>query len=84
MKVLGFTAIAATAVSFILWLITWAYWRYQEFVPYDSTRYEAQKTIRYVMTGIGTVSTLTEYLALLLIAIGLVLAANRLPKLNNY
>ncbi len=80
MKALGFAAIAATAVSFLLWMITWAYWRYTEFVPYNSTDYDTQKTMRYIMTGIGTVSTLTEYLAILLVAIGLIIAANRLPK----
>jgi hypothetical protein len=80
MKALGFSAVAATAISFILWLITWGYWRYQDLVPFDSAKYEAQKTIRYIMTGIGTVSTLTEYLAILLVAVGLILAANRLPK----
>ncbi len=35
------------------------------------------------MLGVGTVSTLTEYLAILLIAIGLILAANRPPKPYN-
>ena len=84
MKALGFTAIAATVLSFILWLISWGYWRYIEFADYDSTRYEAQKVMRNIMLGVGTVSTLTEYLAILLIAIGLILAANRLPKINSY
>ncbi|MEP6902574.1 MAG: hypothetical protein ABJA66_12535 [Actinomycetota bacterium] len=80
MKALGFTAIAATAISFILWLISWGYWRYQDLTTYDSSRYESQKVIRNIILGVGTVSTLTEYLAILLIAIGLILAANRLPK----
>lgn len=80
MKALGFAAIAATTVSFILWLIGWAYWRYTEFAPYDSSRYEAEKIIRYVILGVNTVSTLTEYLAILLIAVAVIMAAKRLPK----
>ena len=80
MKALGFSAVAATVVSFILWFINWSYYIYMEFMPYDSARYESQKNIRHVFQGISFFSTLTEYLALLLIAVGIIIAAKRLPK----
>ncbi len=80
MKALGFTAIAATVISFVLWLISWGYWRYQDLIPYDSSKYESEKVIRNIILGVGAVSTLTEYLAILLIAIGLIVVASRLQK----
>jgi hypothetical protein len=80
MKGLGFAAVGAIVVSFILWLISWSYWTYQQFKPYDSATYEAQKVMRYIFQGIGVAATLTEYLAILLIAVALILAAKRLPK----
>lgn len=81
MKGIGFSAVAATVVSFILWFINWAYWMYTQFMPYDSARYESQKNIRYVFQGISFFSTVTEYLALLLIAVGIIIAAKRLPRI---
>ena len=81
MKGIGFAAVGATVVSFILWLISWSFWTYQQFQPYDSATYESQKVIRYVFQGIGVVSTLVEYLAILLVAVGLLMAARRLPKI---
>jgi hypothetical protein len=80
MKGLGFAAVGAIVVSFILWLVSWSYWTYQQFTPYDSATYESQKMIRYVFQGVGVLATLTEYLAILLIAVAVILAAKRLPK----
>jgi hypothetical protein len=80
MKGIGFAAVAALVVSFFLWLISYSYWTYQQFQPYDSAKYESEKAIRYVVQGIGVVSTLTEYLAILLIAVAVIMAAKRLPK----
>ena len=81
MKGLSFSAVGATVVSFILWFTSWAYWTYTSLLPFDSATYEAQKAIRYVFQGIGVLSTLTEYLAILLIGVGLIMAAKRLSKL---
>ena len=81
MKGVGFAAVGVTIISFILWLVSWTYWTYQQFSPYDSATYEAQKAIRYVFQGIGVLGVVTEYLAILLIAVGLVMAAKRLPKI---
>jgi hypothetical protein len=81
MKGLGFAAVGATVVSFILWLISWSYWTYSAFLPYDSAAYESQKTIRYVVQGVGVLSTMLEYLAILLIAVAIIMAAKRLPKI---
>ncbi len=83
MKALGFSAIVAAALSFILWLVNWIYWRYTEFAPYDASRYERENVIRNIMLGVSTISIVTEYLAILLIAIGLIVAAKRLPKNYN-
>ena len=80
MQGIGFAAVGSTIVSFILWLVSWSYWTYQQFQPYDSATYEKQKVIRYVFQGVGVVSTLTEYLAILLIAVAVIMAAKRLPK----
>ena len=80
MKELASAGIIATLVSFILWLISWTFWTYQQFVPYDSATYEAQRTIRYVFQGIGAFSTLIEYLAIMLIAVAVLMAAKRLPR----
>ena len=80
MKGIGFAAVAATAVSFILWLISWSYWTYRQFAPYDSATYESQRTIGYVFQGIGVLATITEYLAILLVAVAVIMAAKRLPK----
>lgn len=80
MKGIGFAAIGATVVSFILWLTSWSYWTYQQFQPYDSAKYESEKAIRYVVQGIGVLSTLTEFLAILLLAVAVIMAANRLQK----
>jgi len=81
MKGLGFAAVGVTALSFVLWFVSWSYWTYQQFVPYDSATYESEKTIRYVFQGISVLSTLTEYLAILLIGVGIIMAAKRLPKI---
>lgn len=81
MKALGFSAIAATVISFILWFINWAYWFYQSnFTTYDSATYESQKMIRYVMQGISFFSAITEYLAILLIAVCVITIIKRLPQ----
>ena len=81
MKGLGFSAVAATVVSFILWLTSWSFWTYQQFIPYDSATYDSQKTIRYVFQGIGVLGIITEYLAILLIAIAVIMAAKRLSRI---
>ncbi len=81
MKGIGFAAVGAIIVSFILWLVSWSYWTYQQFQPYDSASYESQKMIRFVFQGIGVLGVVTEYLAILLIAVGLIMAAKRLPRI---
>lgn len=81
MKGIGFAAVAATVISFFLWLASWSYWTYQQFQPYDSAAYESQKVIRYVVQGVGVLSTLIEYLAILLIGVAVIMAAKRLPRI---
>ena len=81
MKALGFSAITALVISFFLWLVNWSYWFYQNnFTTYDSATYESQKMIRYVMQGVSALSILTEYLAILLIAVCVIMMVKRLPR----
>jgi hypothetical protein len=77
MKLLGVSALIMTVLSFLFWLINWSYWTFL----YSTENYDAQQSIRYVMQGISVLSVLTNYLAVLLICIGLILAAKRLPKI---
>lgn len=79
MKPLGIAAVLSLFLSFVLWLINWSYWMYEEHVASPST-FESRETIRNVMRAVSTVSVLTEYLAILLIAIAVISAAKRLPK----
>ena len=79
MKSLGITAVLSLLLSFILWLVNRSYWTYEAHVASPST-YESRDTIRNVMEAVSAFSVLTEYLAILLIAIALISAAKRLPK----
>lgn len=76
MKSLGITAAILTVLSFLFWLINWIYWTFL----YTSANSDVQNPIRYVMQTVSVVSILTEYLAILLISIGLILAASRISK----
>lgn len=77
MKLLGISALALTVLSFLFWLINWSYWTFL----YDSMTYNNQGAVRIAMTVVSVLSTLTDYLAILLIAVGLILAAKRLPRI---
>ena len=79
MKPLGIAAVLSLLLSFVLWLINWSYWMYEEHVANPSS-YESRAAIRNVMHAVSAVSVLTEYLAILLIAIAVISAAKRLPK----
>jgi hypothetical protein len=71
MKALGITAVILTVLSFLFWLVSWSYWTFASFaVGYDGP-------IRYVIQGISTAGVLTEYLAILIIGIGLIAASKR-------
>ena len=76
MKSLGITATILTVLSFLFWLVNWIYWTFL----YTSASNDVNNPIRYVMQGVSIISILTEYLAILLIGIGLVLAASRISK----
>lgn len=79
MKPLGIAAVLSLFLSFILWLVNWSYWMYEAHVAAPAS-YESRSAIRNVMTGVSALSVLTEYLAILLVAIALISAAKRLPK----
>lgn len=76
MKLLGISAAILTVVSFLLWIVNWTYWTFL----YSTASYDVNNPIRYVMQGVSTLSSLTEFLAILLISIGLVLVAGRVSK----
>jgi hypothetical protein len=79
MKSLGITAVLSLVLSFFLWLTSWSYWMYESHVA-NPTDYASRESIRNAMQGVSALSVLTEYLAILLIAIALIMAAKRLPK----
>lgn len=79
MKSLGITAVISLVLSFILWLTGWLFWMYELHVAAPAT-YESRDTIRTVMQVVSAISVSTEYLAILLIAIALIMAIKRLPS----
>lgn len=74
MRGMGIGALALTLVSFIFWLASWLYFTFL------ATRLGYESPLRYVVQAFGMLASLTEYLAIALIAVGLILAAKNLPK----
>lgn len=71
MRLLGFASLALIVISFLLWLVGWVYWNFLAGVSsYGSV-------VAKVMQGTSFLGSLLEYLAILLIAIGLIIAAGR-------
>jgi hypothetical protein len=79
MKSLGIAALLSLVLSLILWFINWSYWFYEMHVR-DAADYSSGNALRNIMQGVSTVSVLTEYLAIFLVAVGLIIGAKRLPK----
>lgn len=77
MRVLGFVSIALIVLDFFLWLVGRVYWLFL------TETYDFQSPVYKVVIGIGYVSTLCNYLTLLLLAIGLTLVAGRLRSLSG-
>jgi hypothetical protein len=77
MRVLGFCSVAVLLLSFVLWLAQWIY--FQFLITSDAYGSPMAK----VMRGVGVVEVLTEYLAILLIAIGLIVGGTALKRLST-
>lgn len=74
MRGIGIGALILTAVSFVFWLASWIYWTFL------STLFGYESPVRYIGQVFGVIGIITEYLAIALVAVGLVLAAKNLPK----
>ena len=68
MRILGAAAIGVGVIAFILWLISWIYWNVLE---------NMGETVTYVIRGVSAGSVVLEFLAILLVAIGLVVGGGR-------
>ncbi len=79
MKSLGIAAVLSLVLSFILWFLNWSYWFYEMHIK-DPVDYGSNNALRNVMQGVSTLSVVTEYIAILLVAVGLIVAAKRLPQ----
>ena len=73
MRLLGFGSVAVIFLSFICWFGNWAYW------TFFAAAAGFSGTLSTVMRGVSTVSTLLQYLAILMLAVGLILAVKRSP-----
>lgn len=74
MKILGVSALAMTLMSFIFWFIQWV------LLTFFSNSYTTGSPLRYVGQTSSVLSLLSEYIALGLLSIGLILVAGRLTK----
>jgi hypothetical protein len=72
MRVLGAIAVVLTALSFLLWALTWTYWNFLY------TSLGVDSPVRYVAMTCTVVGSLFEYLAIGLVGIGLLVAAKKL------
>ncbi len=74
MKMLGFSALAMTLVSLLLWFVNWV------LGTFFLTSYTLGSPVRYVGQACSFLSSLAEFLALGLLAVGLILAAGKATK----
>ncbi len=74
MRILGIVSLAATLFSLFFWSLSWLYFTFLiASYPYDSP-------LRYVAQSCAILSTLTEYLAIGLLSIGLIVISKRVVK----
>lgn len=65
MRPLGIVAAILTVISFLFWLSGWVFWNFL------ASEYAAGVSASMIMQAISALSSAIEYLALLLICIGL-------------
>lgn len=75
MKIIGFSAVALTIISFALWFIPWICWNIFS-INYSST--DSKDFTKYILELFQTLSWIIQYMAILLIGVGLIMASNRL------
>jgi hypothetical protein len=69
MKMFGFFSLAFTALAFLLWLGSWAYWNFVFTIgEYWSTTY-------MLMVGVSLLAGVCAFLALITLSIGLIIGA---------
>ena len=77
MRMLGFGALVLLILSFIFWIIEWTYFHvFMQVGSYETAIYR-------IMEGVAVASALCDYLAMLLIAIGLVIGGRSLQRLST-
>ena len=74
MKMLGFSALAMTLLSLVLWFVQWV------LVTFFLPTYAMVSPLRYVWQGASLLSALAEFVAIGLLAVGLILAAGKAKK----
>ena len=74
MRGLGIVALIMTVLSLVLWFINWI------FFTFLLRSVEFNSPLRYVAQASSFLSALTEYLAIGLLSIGLIMLAKRVVK----
>jgi hypothetical protein len=71
---LGFGALGSIILAFIFWLGSWIYWTFL------SVRFGFESPLKYVAQTFGVLGVLLEMLAVLLVAVGLIIASKHFSK----
>ena len=74
MRVLGIVALIMTVLSLVLWFINWI------FLTFLLGSVDFNSPLRYLAQASSFLSALTEYLAIALLSIGLIMIAKRVVK----
>ena len=71
MKMFGFFSLAFTALAFLLWLVSFAYWNYFYTIS------EFWSTTYVLMLGVSLLAGVCAFLALITLSIGLIIGAKK-------
>jgi hypothetical protein len=77
MRGLGITSLILVILSTFLWLFSWTYWNV------FSTSANMDNPLRHIVQACGFASTLTEYMAMGLLSIGLFIAGKQALQTNR-
>jgi hypothetical protein len=77
MKMLGFCALALTIISLMLWMVNWV------LITFFATLYSYGSPVRYVGQTASFISAFSEFIAIALLSVGLILAASRLNSAHR-
>lgn len=74
MRVLGIFSLASVLLSLSFWFLSWFYFTFL------FSSFAFNSPVRYVAQGCTTLGILTEYLAIGLLSVGLIVASKRFIK----